>query len=255
MCIRDRWRSRDPSTLSEYGCAVITVLLADDRHLVRGALAALLSWSKTPRPDSWSTRFAGWPAASESWTRRWRRPPRRWTQPVDRARARRAGRRPRRRDGERHRWPVVPLRGHGAQLPVLGDCQDRGPQPGGGVAHGGGPGLAVAGDLRRYPARVHAMPVQLTAPEPVEQVRGYIVTDTDMRAAIAAERHDLAAALRHRARLCAHRRLIRSKRRLGAGGGTGTRVGGPVLRRGDGRPAGAPSRPARHSWLKAPPRD
>src|SRR5450756_1550405 len=122
-----------------------------------------------------------------------------------------------------------------------------GPQPGGGVALGGGPGLAVAGDLRLYPARVNAMPVQLTAPEPVEQVRGYIVTDTDMRAAIAAERHDLAAALRHRARLCAHRRLIRSKRRLGAGGGTGTRVGGPVLRRGDGRPAEAPSRPARHS--------
>src|SRR5664280_1657727 len=30
----------------------------------------------------------------------------------------------------------VPLRGHGAQLPVLGDCQDRGPQPGGGAAHG-----------------------------------------------------------------------------------------------------------------------
>ena len=58
----------------------------------------------------------------------------------------------------------VPLRGHGAQLPVLGDCQDRGPQPGGGAAHGGGPGLAAAGDLRRYPARVHAMPVQLTRP-------------------------------------------------------------------------------------------
>jgi hypothetical protein len=54
------------------------------------------------------------------------------------------------------------------------------------------------------------MPVQLTAPEPVEQVRGYIVTGTDMRAAIAAERHDLAAVLRHRVRLCAHRRLIRS---------------------------------------------
>ena len=70
--------------------------------------------------------------------------------------------------------------------------------------------MAVAGDLRRYPARVNAMPVQLTAPEPVEQVRGYIVTGTDMRAAIAAERHDLAAVLRHRVRLCAHRRLIRS---------------------------------------------
>src|SRR5450756_2176159 len=210
MCIRDRWRSRDPSTLSEYGCAVITVLLADDRHLVRGALAALLSWSKTRRPDSWSTRFAGWPAASESWTRRWRRPPRRWTQPVDRARARRAGRRPRRRDGERHRRPVVPLRGHGAQLPVLGDCQARGPQPGGGAAHGGGPGLAVA--VTFGVTRPGCTPCRFSSPahEPVEQVRDYIVTGTDMRAAIAAERHDLAAVLRHRVRLCAHRRLIRS---------------------------------------------
>src|SRR5450756_2573345 len=33
---------------------------------------------------------------------------------------------------------------------------------------------------------------------------------TAMRAAIAAERHDLAAVLRHRVRLCAHRLLIRS---------------------------------------------
>ena len=60
------------------------------------------------------------------------------------------------------------------------------------------PRVGCRGDLRRYPARVNAMPVQLTAPEPVEQVRGYIVTGTDMRAAIAAERHDLAAVLRHR---------------------------------------------------------
>jgi len=29
----------------------------------------------------------------------------------------------------------------------------------------------------------------------------------------------------------------------------------PVLRRGDGRPAGARSRPARHAWVKEPPRD
>ena len=37
------------------------------------------------------------------------------------------------------------------------------------------------------------------------------VTDTAMRvAAITAERHDLAAVLRHRVRLCAHRLLIRS---------------------------------------------
>src|SRR5450759_257665 len=45
------------------------------------------------------------------------------------------------------------------------------------------------------------------------------------------------------------------QRWLGAGGGTGTQVGSPVLRRGDGRPAGARSRPARHYWVKGPPRD
>src|SRR5664280_384472 len=123
-----------------------------------------------------------------------------------------------------------------------------GPQPGGGAAHGGGPGLAVAGDLRRYPARVNAMPVQLTAPEPVEQVRGYIVTGTDMRAAIAAERHDLAAVLRHRVRLCPHRLLIRSSDGWERAVALEPKSVSPVLRRGDGRPAGARSRPARHSW-------
>jgi len=55
-------------------------------------------------------------------------------------------------------------------------------------------------------------PCRFSSPahEPAEQGRGDIVTDTAMRAAIAAERHDLAAVLRHRVRLCAHRRLIRS---------------------------------------------
>ena len=58
---------------------------------------------------------------------------------ADRPRARRARRRARRRDGRRHRRQAVPVRGHGAQLPVRGDRQDRHAQPG-------------RGDARRRPA-------------------------------------------------------------------------------------------------------
>ncbi len=47
--------------------------------------------------------------------------------------------RPRRRDGRRRRRRAVPVGGHGAQLPVVGDRQDRRPQP-----HRGG-------DRRRRP--------------------------------------------------------------------------------------------------------
>ena len=99
------------------------------------------------------------------------------------------------------------------------------------------------------------MPVQLTAPEPVEQVRGYIVTGTDMRAAIAAERHDLAAVLRHRVRLCAHRLLIRSsdgwERAVALEPESVAQFCAEVMaaRRELHRDQ------RRHSWLKAPPRD
>src|SRR5450756_1939680 len=60
---------------------------------------------------------------------------------------------------------------------------------------------------------------------------------TAMRAAIAAERHDLAAVLRHRVRLCAHRLLIRSSDGWERAVALEPKSVSPVLRRGDGRPA------------------
>ena len=85
---------------------------------------------------------------------------------ADRPRARRARRGPGRGDGHRHRGDALPVRGHGAQLPVGRHRQDRDPQP-----HRGDP-------RRRRAGLALAVPV---VPVPSVRIRGRDPCGADSR--------------------------------------------------------------------------
>src|SRR5271165_1813478 len=93
------------------------------------------SWSRTPRPTSSRRPSAGcWPASGHR-PRPGRRRARRRGQPAHPARARRPRGLRGRPDHRRDRRPALPLRGHGAELPVGVHPEDRGQEPRRGTAH------------------------------------------------------------------------------------------------------------------------